>query len=103
MGSFSGLRNWVFGVLVSLLGFVGGIGLMDLRAQISRTQAEYEQMREKHDKELGELRERWNAEYQGIITYQGQASERIGRLETELRTQHSEIMSRLDRIEAKIK
>lgn len=51
---------------------------------------------------MNELRERWNAEYQGILTTQGQNGERLGRLETELHTQHQDIVARLDRIESKL-
>lgn len=102
MGSFGGLRNWIFGIVVSLVTVLGGAFIQSNSQQIAKLQVQYETLKDVHVKDLQELRERWNAEYTGIIQTQGQNGERLGKLETELRTQHSEIMNRLDRIDATI-
>lgn len=102
MGSFSGLRNWIFGAIAALVVFLGGAFIQNNSAAISRLEIKQEALRDKHEKDLNELRERWNLEYQNILTTQGQNGERLGRLETELHTQHQDLVARLDRIEAKL-
>lgn len=102
MGSFGGLRNWLFLAVVGLLLAIGGVVMEDSRARIQNVESRMLEMRSAHDKDLNELRERWNTEYQGLISNQGQSGERLGKVETELRVEHEEIISRLDRIEAKL-
>lgn len=102
MGSFGGLRNWLFLAVFGLLITVGGVMEQDNRARVSSLEIRMMELRTAHDKDLNELRERWNTEYQGIISNQGQSGERLGKVETELRVEHEEIISRLDRIEAKL-
>lgn len=102
MGSFGGLRNWIFGIVVSLLAILGGAMIQENKSATARLEFKQEALRDKHERDMNELRERWNAEYQGILTTQGQNGERLGRLETELHTQHQDIVARLDRIESKL-
>lgn len=102
MGSFGGLRNWIFGAIAALVVFLGGTFIQNNSTAISRLEIKQEALRDKHEKDLNELRERWNLEYQSILTTQGQNGERLGRLETELHTQHQDLVARLDRIEAKL-
>lgn len=102
MGSFGGLRNWIFGIVVALVTVFGGVLIQSSRDAIANLEVRQDALRDRHEKDLNELRERWNAEYQGILTTQGQNGERLGRLETELHTQHQDLVSRLDRIEAKL-
>lgn len=103
MGSFGGLRNWIFGAVVALVTVLGGVFIESSRDAIAKLEAKQEILRDHHERDLNELRERWNAEYQGLLTTQGQNGERLGRLETELHTQHQDLVARLDRIEAKLK
>lgn len=102
MGSFGGLRNWLFLAVVGLLLMLGGAVIQDSRSRIEKNETAIIEIRGAHEKDLRELRERWNTEYQGILQTQGQNGERLGKAETEIRVSHEEIIGRLDRIDATI-
>src|SRR3954467_2568627 len=79
MGSFGGLRNWLFAAVVGLLMVIGSVVMQDSRNRIDKNEAAVLDLRSTHEKDLRELRDRWNAEYQGILQTQGQNGERLGK------------------------
>lgn len=99
LDSFSSFRRWLIGLLLASFGILGGIVIQADRARVVELAAEVTRDKADNEKDLRELRDRINAEYNGQVKATGDVSERLGRVETAL----ADISKHIDSIDGKIR